>query len=240
MGSQEITVEQFREFQASVLFNTEFSREENAPINEVTWYQAARYCNWLSQQEGIPEDQWCYDPAQPFSDGMQLYDDYLSRVGYQLPTEAEWEYACRAGTTTARFFGESPTLLPRYAWHVEQSQQRWTLPVASLRPNDFGLFDMLGNVQEWCHNANDLLPLMSSLLEDSAHSGVVRDHDLRRLRGGSFFFPAWILRSAYVHALNPDMRNGITGFRVARTLPALPATDRAAAQGTEAADANIR
>lgn len=240
IGSQEITVEQFREFQASVLFNTEFSREEDAPINEVTWYQAARYCNWLSQQEGIPEDQWCYDPAQPFSDGMQLYDDYLSRVGYRLPTEAEWEYACRAGTTTARFFGESPALMARYAWQVEESQQRWTLPVASLRPNDFGLFDILGNVQEWCHNANDLTPLTSSLVEDSARSGAVRDHDSRRLRGGSFFFPAWILRSAYVHALPPDMRDGITGFRVARTLPALPATDRAAAQGTAAADANIR
>jgi formylglycine-generating enzyme required for sulfatase activity len=81
---------------------------------------------------------------------------------------------------------------------------------------------------------------MSPLVEDSAHSGVVRDHDLRRLRGGSFFFPAWILRSAYVHALNPDMRNGITGFRLARTLPMPPETNGTSSQGTETADADGR
>jgi eukaryotic-like serine/threonine-protein kinase len=75
----------------------------------------------------------------------KLAEKYLSHTGYRLPTEAEMEYATRAGAVTSRYFGETEELLPRYAWYVTNSQDR-TWPVGSKKPNDLGLFDMHGNV----------------------------------------------------------------------------------------------
>ena len=80
---------------------------------------------------------------------MRIKADALKLPGYRLPTEAEWEYACRAGAVTSRYYGLSVDLLGRYAWYLKNAQQRaW--PCGSLQPNDLGLFDMLGNVLEWC------------------------------------------------------------------------------------------
>jgi formylglycine-generating enzyme required for sulfatase activity len=78
---------------------------------------------------------------------MKMAANYLQRTGYRLPTEAEWEFACRAGAVTSFYFGDSKELLPRYAWYQKNSQNKlW--PVGSLKPNDLGLFDMAGNAWE--------------------------------------------------------------------------------------------
>jgi formylglycine-generating enzyme required for sulfatase activity len=74
---------------------------------------------------------------------------YLSLHGYRLPTEAEWEYACRAGAVTSRYYGETEELLPRYGWYVKNAGGR-SRPVGSKKPNDLGLFDLHGNVYTWC------------------------------------------------------------------------------------------
>src|SRR5439155_18493130 len=119
--------------------------DPDCPVLGVTWYDAAEYCNWLSAQEGLPRSEWCYlASGEAAPNGLQ-------RTGYRLPTEAEWEYACRAGAVTARFYGQSEELLGKYGWFVKNAEDR-TWPVGTKKPNDLGLFDMHGNVQTWCQD----------------------------------------------------------------------------------------
>src|SRR4051812_21659038 len=84
-----------------------------------------------------------------YSEGMQLAPNYPHRAGYQRPPHAEMEFASRAGAATARFYGETEELFAQYAWYQKNSAER-TWPVGSLMPNDFGLFDVNGNVFTWC------------------------------------------------------------------------------------------
>ena len=175
------------------------------------------YGGW--EQAGQPQEQWCYEPSQPFADGMQLYPDYLHRTGYRLPTEAEWEYACRAGATTSRPYGETMELLSRYAWYSDNSQQRHLLRVGSLKPNDFGLFDMLGNSIEWCQERIRLYPTDRPLVEDVEQPEEVQNGHGRVLRGGSFYSPAAHVRRAYRSNFQPFYRGVVLGFRLARTCP---------------------
>ncbi|MBC7820620.1 MAG: formylglycine-generating enzyme family protein, partial [Planctomycetaceae bacterium] len=125
----------------------------------------------------------------------------------------EWEYACRAGTVTARYYGETDTLLDRYAWYANNSRTQLMLPIGSLKPNDLGLFDMLGNVFEWPQEA------MSNHEpgDDLEDQRVVTNKLNRALRGGSFFYLSLVVRSAYRIGYQPSFQSFNFGFRVART-----------------------
>lgn len=219
-----VTKEQFARFQRDRPEThydlSQWVKTDDSPQCGATWYEAASYCNWLSEQEGIPKSQWCYLPNDDgqFGPGMKAKDDQLMLDGYRLPTEAEWEYACRAGTQTIRYYGSTELLLPKYAWYLANGQNRaW--PVASLKPNDLGLFDMLGNVYDWCFDEYLKYPNGDEVVEDSPPTGPVKETSIHILRGGGFYSHPMNLRSAYRYTLHqPGNRDSAIGVRPARTL----------------------
>lgn len=231
ISSKEVTHQQWRTFSKATPELTWPADQEqlnayiptdDSPMIGMTWYEAAWYCNWLSRIEGIPEDQWCYIPneSQAYAEGMKAKDRFWELQGYRLPTEVEWEYACRAQTVSSRYYGQSATLLNYYSWYQSNGDNR-SHPVASLKPNDFGLFDMYGNVYEWCYD-----PLLDYQMGgdegifDHPKSEPVQDSERRICRGGSFFFPAFNIRSASRSSLQPVSRPNLTygGFRPVRTI----------------------
>jgi formylglycine-generating enzyme required for sulfatase activity len=152
---------------------------------------------------------------------MKLRANYLSLTGYRLPTEAEMEYATRAGALTSRYYGETEELLPRYAWYEKNSQKK-TWPVGSLRPNDWGFFDVQGNVYTWCQESYKdykeyLTRKEGDVVEDREDDLVIPSTRSRVLRGGSFYNRASFVRSADRFNIAPASRSLGFGFRVART-----------------------
>jgi formylglycine-generating enzyme required for sulfatase activity len=228
IAAKAVTVEQYRKFAAGYgVGDIEgLARTTDSPMIRMSWFDAVAYCNWLSKQEGLPESEWCYEPlldskglsAPEYKGGMKLARNYLKRSGYRLPQEAEWEYACGAGAVTRRYYGETEDLLEKYAWYLKNSQER-TWPVGTLKPNDLGLFDMYGNVWNWCQEKYKNYPQEQPerIYEDAEDTLIINDQESRMLRGGSYPYPGLFLRSAYRFWYVPTFRPVNDGFRVART-----------------------
>ena len=247
LATTEVTVAEFRRFldanpdakrgyqfpgaptrMAEVL--ARFSPDDDGPAIAVTWYEAAMYCNWLSAREGLPISEWVY-PVGALGEGMKMPSNYLRRRGYRLPTEAEWEFAARAGTPTSRFFGSSEDVLSDYAWFarhpprtkddpVDPNDPQRTSRVARLRPNDFGLFDVYGNVWEWTQDRVERFQT-AEVLEDREDTVLqIFERDARTRRGGAFPYGAAMARSAARGTVNslPTNRRDNVGFRIARTI----------------------
>ncbi len=199
----------------------------DAPADYLSYFEAAHFCNWLSEREGIPPDQWCYLPGK--DEGVWVMaPDYTTRRGYRLPSVQEWEFAARAGTITDRYFGQELIHLNDYAWNRENAGLR-PHSIGILRPNDFGLFDVLGNVSEWCYNPNnpchaDCKCWNLKEIEPDPESDGPCELRPQSIRGGAFHdFPP--LYTAKVHdryfyetAPPMDLVCG-TGFRVVKNEP---------------------
>lgn len=220
IGMHEITVAQYRKFRSNYREELVIPDADDLPATLVTWYDAAAFCNWLSEQAGIPRDQWCYDPDSTPGDGMRLLPDALKRTGYRLPTDAEWEYACRAGTDTARYCGDGSAYLSRYCNFAESGVSGELIPVGSLRPNAFGLFDTLGNASEWCQESVYAVNQFSGVLTEPPQPEIVNNEEPwgRLIRGGSIYSTPPLIRAAERMASRPDTLLVSYGFRVARTL----------------------
>jgi formylglycine-generating enzyme required for sulfatase activity len=185
-----------------------FKDQPENPVEGVSWYQAVRFCNRLSKMEDM----------KPFYGikGESVTIPSNTNPGYRLPTEAEWEYACRAGSETPYSFGDDPAEMGEYAWYFENSDHK-THPVGKKHPNALGLYDMHGNVWEWCWNGWDA-DEYSRLAKQAPVDDPVgpSQTSLRVIRGGCWGDGPRSLRSAYRGRLAPGSRGSSLGFRVAR------------------------
>jgi formylglycine-generating enzyme required for sulfatase activity len=179
------------------------------PVDQVTWPQAARYCNARSRFEGLKP---CYNEDTGACD--------FEATGYRLPTEAEWEYACRAGTNSEYSFGGEARQLGDFAWFADNSVKK-THPVGRKKPNPWGLFDMHGNVAEWCQDVYD--PGYYKASPEKNPRGPAGGNE-NVLRGGSWKSPSDALRSTYRIGETPGFSDACLardaiGFRCVRKAP---------------------
>ncbi len=185
MGTYEVTQVQWRAVMGSD--PAFFTGDDNLPVEMVSWDDVQEFIRKLNAKEGTDK--------------------------YRLPSEAEWEYACRAGTTTRYSFGDSDAKLGEYAWFAENSGDE-THPVDQKKPNPWGLYDMHGNVWEWVqdvyHESYDGAP--------TDGSAWVGSGSLRVYRGGSWCNVAGYCRSASRGCAGPALRCDDLGFRLVRSV----------------------
>ncbi len=223
IGTTEVTIGQFRKFVEAAKYVTEaeqygfgdsaekvltdkittiqkqrnwrnpgYAVTEDLPVTQITWNDATAYCKWLSAQE---------------------------KTTYRLPSEAEWEYACRAGTTTQYSFGDDANLLEQFGWFYKNAGGK-SHPVGTKSANAFGLRDMHGNLYEWCHDVYDEKWYERPATSDPR--GPISGAN-RVIRGGTWPYPASYCRSAARYFNTPSSRSAYYGFRCVQVLD-LPTT----------------
>src|SRR6266536_618271 len=203
MDKNLVTQEQFQKIMGT---NPSRWKGDKNPVEQLRWSDAVRFCNKRSELEGL---QPCYD--------LKTLNCNFDANGYRLPTEAEWEYACRAGTTTAYFFGDSPAKLGDYAW-FDRNSGGHPRPVGQKQPNAWGLYDMAGNVWEWCNDFYKVDYYQEAPRQDPKGPDEAQN---KVLRGGAWRFSADNCRSAYRYNESPGYSDvcfgyDIYGFRCVR------------------------
>ncbi|MCA9132006.1 MAG: protein kinase [Planctomycetales bacterium] len=179
------------------------------PKHDISWHEAAAFCNRLTELAGLPVEERCYQRLA-VADGYEVYGTYpdaTQRLGFRLPTVREWTIACRADSTTSRFWGRADEYLPRFVNCRPLSAQQ-PLDCALLKPNGWGLFDTLGNVAEWL----DVDSPREALEPTAALSSP------RPLRGGSAWSEAAEISATKVYDLPANDAGARQGIRLARTM----------------------
>jgi len=193
MGATEITQGQYKALTG--VNNSSNYGDDALPVDRVRWFDAVKFCNLLSDRAGLER---CYDETSWKCD--------LAKNGFRLPTEAEWEYACRAGTGTAYYFGDSPEMIGENAWfgNIEVGNcDNIPHPVGLKKPNRWLLFDMSGSNWEWCNDWFDDNYYASSPVHnpEGPETG-----NLKVMRGGSWINNPEFLTSSYRECYVPALR----------------------------------
>jgi formylglycine-generating enzyme required for sulfatase activity len=204
MSKYEITQPQWK---AIVTYNPSLYKADSLPVNNLSWFDAVYFCNLLSDKEGF---QRCYS-----GNDDSIKCDFNAN-GYRLPTEAEWEYACRAGTETDYYNGTTESDLNNIAWYYNNRDTAGsTRPVGLKQPNTFGLYDMQGNVSEWCWDWWNI-QYDSTVVTDPTGPTSGPGH---ALRGGSWMSKANACRSSFrYYYWLPYFRINQAGLRVVRKM----------------------
>ncbi|MFZ2958948.1 MAG: formylglycine-generating enzyme family protein [Candidatus Ozemobacteraceae bacterium] len=232
MGTCEVTQEQYQSITGvnpsffvptETKYSSGYSNTASQPVEHVSWFDAVRYCNSLSTNQSLTP---CYKNQSDntiIASGDTVICEWTAN-GYRLPTEAEWEYSCRANTTTDYYWGDesSEALMKQYAWYyLNAYDSYWTVPhavkggtqpVGTRLPNQFGLYDMSGNVWEWCWDRYSAYT--SDAVTDPRGSGEGID---RVCRGGRWGYYTSICRSANRYGYEPTSPGIYVGFRIVRT-----------------------
>jgi len=240
MGKYEVTFEQYDAFCEATGRDKANDDEGRGtrPVINVSWYDAIEYCNWLSEQEGLEP---CYriDKENKDPNNKSSLDDMkwtvecdFTKNGYRLPTEAEWEYAARGGRASEGHKGAGVSRVEElflygnycdenctWSWRdsLRNDGYQYTAPVGSFRPNELGLYDMSGNVWEWCWDwyGNPYISEKGVSIYRDAVGSIYGAN--RVLRGGSWNFNAAYLRVADRSSYWPFNRDNYVGFRLTRT-----------------------
>ncbi|MCE5248667.1 SUMF1/EgtB/PvdO family nonheme iron enzyme [bacterium] len=199
MGETEITQNQYKAVTGNnPAFNKEF---DNNPVERVTWFDAIKFCNTLSEKLNLEP---CYNPGTGACD--------FTKNGFRLPTEAEWEYACRSGTGTDYYTGDDQRAMATAGWFAGNSGEK-SHRTGGKAANSFALFDMHGNVWEWCNDwyAKDYYAKSPAVNPTGPASGTDRV-----VRGGSWIENAKGCRSARRREYDPKKDYSDIGFRIVR------------------------
>ena len=174
------------------------------PMQNVSWYDAVEYCNWLSQKQGLEK---CYK-----IDGENTICDF-SKNGYRLPTEAEWEYAARGGKKSKGYNYSGSNDPKSVAWYDESTGLKGPMKIGTKKPNELGIYDMSGNVWEWCFDFYSSKYYAVSPKDNPKGSGRTI---YRVIRGGSWHYRAELARNADRDSPRPGYTNFNYGFRIVK------------------------
>lgn len=234
MSRHEITQKQY----ADVTGNTpcagsKYGEGDFLPVYNISWYEAVEFCNKLSEANGL-EPYYIIDADDKDDDNISSHDEMKWEVevnsnanGFRLPTEAQWEYACRAGTKTDFYWGKNSSwdAAGKYSWHMFNAGQKkysqgrfWWVKYHKVKkvgtkvPNKFGLYDMSGNVAEWCFDRYSRTYYSDGSRKDP--SGSEGEYVYRTVRGGSMLDAPKDLSSFKRWPVEPFERVGMNGLRV--------------------------